>query len=286
MSTRCANCLYAMPLFLYDLPNWLFGLLISGVWVLAGLGGYLAFHRVCRVTFSEGERNLAMALLAVIATVNSLLLAFSAISVWEAFGSADKAVRNEAVTISALSRDLAVFDTAESHHARELLKKYAETVVAQEWPDMQSGHPNEVAWAAFETMFRSVGHLDPAGPREAALMPEIWARTNDLVKFRRERLYASEAQVPGTLWIVVVAATMLSLMTLFVLPRTAFHLTAVGLLSCSFGLVFFFIAAMDRPFAGTESIGSEPIKTSLLKMDQWNQETPRSKPTGALERRH
>lgn len=270
-----------MPLFLYDLPNWVFGLLISSVWVAVGVGGYLAFHRVCRATFSEGERNLAMALLAVIATVNSLLLAFSAISVWEAFGSADKAVRSEAITLGALSRDLAVFDSAESRHTRELLKTYAETVVDQEWKDMQGGHPNEVAWAAFEAMFRSVGHLDPVGPREAALMPEIWTRTNELVRFRRERLYASEAQVPGTLWIVVIAATLLSLVTLYVLPRTAFHLTAVGLLSCSFGLVFFFIAAMDRPFAGTESIGSEPIKTAVLRMDQWGEETSRSKPARA-----
>ena len=54
-------------------------------------------------------------------TINSLLLAFSAVSVWEAFSSADGAVTQEANTVSALARDLAVYDSAESRHARQML---------------------------------------------------------------------------------------------------------------------------------------------------------------------
>jgi hypothetical protein len=88
-----------MPLPLYDLPNWPLGMLVCGGWVVIGLGGYVVFHRVCRVNFAEGEKNLAMALLGVVATVNSLLLAFSAVSAWEAFGSADRAVHGEATQV-------------------------------------------------------------------------------------------------------------------------------------------------------------------------------------------
>jgi len=259
-----------MPLAFYDLPNWLFGLLISGGWVLVGVGGYLAFQRVCRVTFAEGDRNLAIALLGVIATINSLLLAFSAISVWESFGSAEKAVRNEAVIMTALGRDLMVFDTAQSRVARDLLQKYGATVVDQEWSAMRRGELPEQARDLLDDMFRAVGRIDPLGAREAALMPEIWARTNELVKARRERTQASEAQVPGTLWSVVVLATMLTLVTTYVLPRSAFNLVAVGLLSGVFGLVFFFIAAMDRPFAGAESIGPEPIQRTVQTMARWS----------------
>ena len=259
-----------MPLALYDLPNWLFGLLISGGWILIGLGGYVAFQRLCRVTFAEPERNLAIALLGVIATINSLLLAFSAISVWESFGSAEKAVRNEAVVMTALARDLAVYDTAQSRQARDLLRAYAGVVVDQEWAAMRKGEFPEQARDLLDDMFRAVGRIDPVGPREAALMPEIWARTNELIKARRERTQASEAQVPATLWSVVVLATMLTLLTTYVLPRSAFNFTAVALLSGVFGLVFFFIAAMDRPFAGSESIGPEPIQRTMQTMARWS----------------
>lgn len=259
-----------MPLALYDLPNWLFGLLISGGWILIGLGGYVAFQRLCRVSFAEAERNLAIALLGVIATINSLLLAFSAISVWESFGSAEKAVRNEAVVMTALARDLSVYDTVQSRQARDLLRTYAGVVVDQEWAAMRKGEFPEQARDLLDDMFRAVGRIDPVGPREAALMPEIWARTNELIKARRERTQASEAQVPATLWSVVVLATMLTLLTTYVLPRSAFNLTAVALLSGVFGLVFFFIAAMDRPFAGSESIGPEPIQRTMQTMARWS----------------
>lgn len=269
-----------MPLPLYDLPNWLFGMLVCGGWVVIGLGGHVVFHRVCRVNFAEGEKNLAIALLGVVATVNSLLLAFSAVSAWEAFGSADRAVHGEATTLSTLSRDLAVFGSVESDHARELLRAYAKTVVEQEWPYMRNGQPGHSTWTAVDSMFRAVGNIRPATPREVALMPEIWARTNELVKYRRERLYAGEAQVPGTLWAVVTLGTFLTIMATYVFPRTAFNLAAVSVLSGALGLVFFFIAAMDRPFAGQESIGSGPIESTLLKMELWDDETRRLRPAG------
>lgn len=269
-----------MPISLYDLPNWLFGILICGGWVVIGLAGYVVFQRVCRAQFAEAERNLAIALLAVIATVNSLLLAFSAVSAWESFGSADRAVHGEATAISTLGRDLAVFGSPESNHARERLRTYAKNVVEQEWPDMRSGRANDSTWTAMDNMFRAVGNIKPAVPREVALMPEIWARTNELVRFRRERLYAGEAQVPGTLWAVVTFVTFLTIMATYVFPRTAFNLVAVAVLSGSLGLVFFFIAAMDRPFAGKESIGPEPIESSLAKMDKWDVDTRKQRAVG------
>jgi hypothetical protein len=222
---------------------------------------------VCRATFSEGERNLAIALLAVIATVNSLLLAFSAISVWESYGQADKAVRGEAVTIGALARNLAAFDTPESRAARGLLGNYAHVVLDEEWQAMRTGRHSEAAWSAFEQVFGAIGRLDQSAPRHVALMPEIWELTNELLKFRRERLYASEAEVPSALWIVVLVGTVLTITTTYVFPRTAFNTTAVGMLSLSLGLVFFFIIAMDRPFCGTDGIGPEPIESALKKMD-------------------
>lgn len=270
-----------MPLHLYDLPNWLFGLLVTGAWVVVGLGGYMIFQRVCRVQFADEQKTLAIALLSVLATVNSLLLAFTAVSVWESFGLADQAVRGEAVTISSLARDLAVFDTEQSHQARDLLKLYARTVVAEEWPHMRSGHPDDDALAALDGMFRVVGAIRPAQPREEALMPEIWARANELIKHRRERLYAGGAQVPDTLWVVVILGTLLTIMTTYVLPRNAFHLATTAVLSGSMGLVFFFVAAMDRPFAGKESIGPEPIELSLRRMEQWDQETRRLRSASA-----
>jgi len=106
---------------LYDLPNWLLGLVISG-------GG--------------------------VATINSLLLAFSTVSVWESFDSAEEAVVHEADTIGELARDLAVFDSEASRRARTMLRQYARLVVDEEWTDMRPGGANVDAWRTVDNLFR------------------------------------------------------------------------------------------------------------------------------------
>ncbi len=259
-----------MPTWLYDLPNWLFGALIVLTWAAFGVAGHELVHRMLRLHIDEHDRNLALALLAVIATINSLLLAFSAISVWDAFGTADKAVSGEATTVSELSRDLAVFNTPTSLRARVQLRAYTQSIVADEWPTMRTEQASDTTRLQFDRIFRAVGAIEPVTPREMALMPEIWARANELIKFRRHRLDASQGRVPGTLWVVVIAGTIMSLLPTFVLPRSAFNRVAIGGLSLSMGLVFFFVAAMDRPFAGKESIGPQPFEASLASMSRWD----------------
>ncbi len=262
-----------MPLFLYDMPNWAIGLLFTMGWAALGWGGYVLLHRLRPLNVAEGDRNLAIALLAVVATVNSLLLAFAAIAVWQTYSDAGDAVSAEATAMGQLSRDLAIYDTEPSHQAREQLKAYARMVVDQEWPAMRRDEPDEDAWLALDQLFRAIGKMQPATPREQALMPEIWARTNELVKFRRDRLGSADDQVPGTLWIVVVLGTVLTLLPTYVLPRTRFNEVAIGMLSFSMGLMFFFIAAMDRPFAGQEGIGPQPFESMLRNMALWDRAT-------------
>jgi hypothetical protein len=264
-----------MPLFLYDWPNWALGLLFTIGWALLGVSGHALLHRLRPVELAEADRNLAIALLAVVATVNSLLLAFAAIAVWQSYSDANQATTAEATAMSQLSRDLAVFDTAPSDLARQRLKDYARVVVDKEWPAMRIDQLDEGTWQEFDELFRAVGQLQPATPREVALMPQIWSHANELVKFRRDRLDAVQDQVPVTLWAVIILGTVLTILPTYALPRTRFNQALVAMLSFSMGLMFFFIAAMDRPFAGQESIGPEPFESVLRNMALWDTEKPR-----------
>lgn len=263
-----------MPLFLYSIPNWLLGSLISGLAVVFTLTGYWLFRRVAKHEFSDDERGLAMAVLGVVATINSLLLAFSAVSVWEAFGTAEDAVIAEGDTIAQLSRDLAVFGTPEADEARNRLLRYTRMVVDTEWPLMRAGEMSEETWVAADSTFRAIARLDPDTPKRVALLPEIWEKANEMVAHRRDRLQMTEAEVPSTLWLVVFAGTLLTMFTVFVLPATRFNITVIGGLAASMGLVFFFIIAMDRPFAGEESIGPEPFVSAIDNIERWDREVP------------
>jgi hypothetical protein len=192
--------------------------------------------------------------------------------VWDSFGSAEEAVVHEANTLGALARDLAVFDSPESRQAHRMLRAYAEVVVNAEWNTMRNGVANIEAWNAFDRMFLVIGRLDPDTPRRVALLPEILQRTNELLKERRSRLHTSESGVPGTLWTVVLIGTLLTVGTMFVLPPTKFNILMIAVVSLAIGLVFFLIIAMDRPFAGKESISPAPFQLAIDNMIRWNSE--------------
>ena len=264
--------------FLYDLPNWILGIIIIGTTVAASFAVYFAFHRIWRPAFSEDNKAVGLVILTVVATINSLLLAFSAISVWEAFGAADAAVSQEANTISALARDLAVYDSEESREARRMLREYSENVVSVEWHDMAHGDANPAVWNMFDRMFQKIGTIEPDTPKRTVLLPEVLARTNELLKERRSRLYTSESEVPTTLWSVVILGTLATMIAAFVLMPNRFHHWMVGLLSFSFGLVFFLIVAMDRPFAGKESISPHPFEIAVANMQRWDREIAKNVP--------
>jgi hypothetical protein len=259
-------------LFLYDLPDWLMALTVVGTIVGLSYAAYLAFHRLWRPVFSDDQRNVAMTVLTVVATINSLLLAFLAVSVWESFGAAETAVVEEANTVGELARDLAIFDSRESRAARHQLREYANMVMTIEWRDMQRGQANRQVWNAFDRIFVAIGAIEPDTPRHSALLPEILARTNELLKQRRTRLHTSESAVPITLWGVVLIGTALTIVTMFVQPPTRFYLWIMGLLCTSIALVFYLIVAMDRPFAGEQSISPEPFQLAIENMQRWDRE--------------
>ena len=259
-------------LLLYDLPDWLMAAVIVGTVVGLSYAGYFLVHRVWRRSFSEEETNVSMNVLTVIATVTSLLLAFVALSVWESFGAAETAVVEEANSLGALARDLALFDSDQSREARRMLREYAAMVVNVEWHDMQHGESNIEVWKSFDRIYLAIGNLEPDTPRRSALLPEIWARTNELLDQRRTRLHASEASVPPALWAVVAIGTALTIGTTVVLSPTRFHLWIIGLLAMSIGLVIYLVLAMDRPFAGHQSITSEPFQLAIENMERWDTE--------------
>ncbi len=257
---------------LYDLPDWLMGVCIVGTIVGLSYACYFLVLRIWRRSFTDEETNVSMTVLTVIATITSLLLAFVAVSVWESFNDAEEAVVNEANSVSELARDLAIFDSAQSRDARHMLREYADMVVNVEWRDMQRGASNKEVWNTFDRMFLAIGNLEPDTPRRAALMPEIFASTNQLLDDRRIRLHTSQSAVPLTLWVVVLLGAALTIGTTVVLAPTRFHYWIVGLLAMSIALVFYLVVAMDRPFAGEQSISAEPFQLAIENMNRWDAE--------------
>jgi hypothetical protein len=255
---------------LYTMPHWPMGVLVVGATTGISLAVYGLMHRALRLKLSEEEAAAGPAFAGILATVTSLLLAFTAVSVWEAFKSADGAVTNEATTATMMARDLASLGGPAANAAREELRGYLTSVVEKEWPLLSSGGMSDDARVRIDHIFRAVALIEPKTKREEIIAAEIWARLNDLAKYRRERLMAAHARVPQTLWAVVLIGTLMTVICAGTLKPNRFGWAMMAGLSSSFGLVFFFILAMDRPFSGRESVGPDAVQDTLASMEFWD----------------
>ncbi|KWB89318.1 DUF4239 domain-containing protein [Burkholderia ubonensis] len=253
-------------LFLYNIPAAAMGALIVTATLAAALLGYAAFRRVLPARIDAEQRGMIVAMLSAVTTINSLLVAFSAVSVWSSYQAATDTVAAEAACATELSRDLAAFRVAGTgaDAARRALADYLARVVDDEWPQMQQhGRADPRAEAAFDRMFAAINRVTPADERERVLLAQAMARANEMVKYRQARLQNLESAMPGTLWAVMLVSSSLSLLLLYALPGTRFNVGLVSIWAVTLGLAFFFVLAVDRPFAGEVSVSAAPIRHAL-----------------------
>ncbi|OJA26485.1 bestrophin-like domain [Burkholderia ubonensis] len=253
-------------LFLYNIPAAAMGALIVAATLAAALLGYAAFRRVLPARIDAEQRGMIVAMLSAVTTINSLLVAFSAVSVWSSYQAATDTVAAEAACATELSRDLAAFRVAGAgaDAARRALADYLARVVDDEWPQMQQhGRADPRAEAAFDRMFAAINRVTPADERERVLLAHAMARANEMVKYRQARLQNLESAMPGTLWAVMLVSSSLSLLLLYALPGTRFNVGLVSIWAVTLGLAFFFVLAVDRPFAGEVSVSAAPIRHAL-----------------------
>ncbi|KVM67284.1 hypothetical protein WJ61_26595 [Burkholderia ubonensis] len=253
-------------LFLYNIPAAAMGALIVAATLATALLGYAAFRRVLPARIDAEQRGMIVAMLSAVTTINSLLVAFSAVSVWSSYQAATDTVAAEAACATELSRDLAAFRVAGAgaDAARRALADYLARVVDDEWPQMQQhGRADPRAEAAFDRMFAAINRVTPADERERVLLAQAMARANEMVKYRQARLQNLESAMPGTLWAVMLVSSSLSLLLLYALPGTRFNVGLVSIWAVTLGLAFFFVLAVDRPFAGEVSVSAAPIRRAL-----------------------
>jgi len=254
-------------MWMYDIPTWTLGVLVVGATMAAVLGGFAFIHRMFPGHRSEGSDGTVLAFVSVVCAFHSLLLAFSAVLVWQDFQDSEKAVAVEANTAADVFRDLGLYGSDTARTAQQILKDYVRTVVEEEWPVMADGLKLEKAQTLIDKVFATAGSLDPQTPRQQVIFSEIFRHLNELMNNRHERLHDAESEMPGLFWSIVLVATVLLIAYMGMLPLTRLNLLMAGGMAAAIGLIFFFIIAMDHPFAGATGVDPQPLQELLSEME-------------------
>lgn len=222
-------------------------------------------HRRIPHTTLAANQEVTSYVLAVVAAVYAVLLAFVVVIVWQGFEDASTDATHEAADIGLIYRDAEALG-ARGAELRVALEGYARSVVEQEWPRMAEEHEESRRTdVALNVVWDSLRGLADRGGRESAFTEEGLKRLHDAVELRRERILDSQSQLPAPLWVVLIVGALISigLAAFFAVERLMPHTFMIAALATTVALVLFLVLSLDLPFSGDIGVSPSAMQDTL-----------------------
>ncbi|MDX2198725.1 MAG: DUF4239 domain-containing protein [Phycisphaerae bacterium] len=254
-----------MLFFVYDIPQWLFGILTMAVCVIVGVGGlFVARPLVNRVLGpGAGANDIVSYFLSACGVFYGITLGLIAVGAWQSYSEVSGKVSREASALAALYNDVSSLPEPTGKELAAELRDYTRYVIDVAWPLHRRGEVPKVGTERLDAFRATLYAFEPASPGRAALHAEAIRKFNDLVELRRERLEAVDTGLPRALWRVVALGGILNICItwFFRVERVRLHATLVGITSALVGLLIFMTGAMDYPFRGEVSVGPDSFES-------------------------
>ena len=253
-------------IWLYEIPTWLLGIAIVGLFLLLSSAGLLLTRGWAKKMAPDND--FANYYLSALGVFYALLMGLIAVAVWESMGAVEGIVTSEAVSLSEMYQDLEGYPQPVRDRLRGRIHGYIRHVIEREWPALQKGELPLSGVPMVEAMVHDWVQFEPATEGQKIVHAEALHELNVFLGFRRERLQSFDTGLPGLLWFVVLAgaALTISLTYCFYTENRRFHLLLTGFLSAMIGMVVFVILAMDHPFAGELGVSSESFDRVLAQI--------------------
>ncbi|MDQ1358132.1 MAG: hypothetical protein QOJ52_3418 [Acidimicrobiaceae bacterium] len=253
---------------LVHVPGPLLGALMVVVAVAISVGGLMLVRRNVALATLEQHNDVAGFIIAVIGLLYGVLLAFVVIIVWQQYDAATSNANHEAISVDLLYRDAALFPD-QTAPIRQTLREYAHSVVDDEWhamSDRQGDSPvTDHLVGQLLTQFRAV-HIQ--SPEEQTFYTESVKRVYDLADARRQRLDANSNQLPGVLWIVLLAGGVITVgfTYFFGVSHFASHVLMVAALAAMIALTLYLVLSLDLPFSGDLRVGPHAMEQAIREL--------------------
>jgi hypothetical protein len=264
-----------MLYWIYDIPHWVGALLFAAVFVgITWLAIVFIRPWVRRHTADQPDWNqLIRAISGMFAVFYGVTLALIAVSAYQSFAASNQVVDREAAALGTLYRDVSSYPDPIRGELQAMLRDYTRYVIEEAWPDQQRGVIPEEGTARITAFQERLLSFQPQTRAEGVLHAETMGQFGVFVDYRRQRLHSVSTGLPTVLWFVVgVGAVLNAVLTwLFDVKRLSVHLLLAGIVSLFVAQMVFMIVAMDNPFRGEVSVGSDAfqlVQRSLMDGDR------------------
>lgn len=255
-------------LWIYTLPEPVFGLLCCSVFVLLGILGFFLTRPVVRflVGPSAGHNKGVDAVIGAVTLLYGLVLALIAVAVWQQFVAAQNIVASEAAALRSVYRDVDSFAEPERTVMTDQLRDYTRAVIDVEWPQQQRGIIPTGGIDELAEFEKSLYSFEPRSDRVRLVDQSAINQFNKMIEYRMLRLNTVATGIPATLWATLLIGALITTLTTYFLQlepvRT--QLTMTSLVTLLVGLVVFMTAVVDHPFRGTRGMSVTPEAFQLV----------------------
>jgi hypothetical protein len=130
--------------------------------------------------------------------------------------------------------------------------EYADRVVDDEWPVMDTGHHAPEARAAAVRLITTVTALQPEGEREQTIYASMLTAANDLWNSRRQRTSRGVNAVPTLEWVVLIGGGIITVVFtyFFRLRQWRVQLAMTTMVSTVIALNVYLVLMFGYPYSG------------------------------------
>lgn len=231
--------------------------------------GFLLISRFVPTRWLVADADAASALYATIGMVYAILIAISAIAVWEPHTEAGQSTEREAADLTEAYWSAGDLPDRAQFAIRSLITQYLHEVIDGEWPSLHTDRaPSERAMSLFAQLRTEANAIEPVGNRQQASYQQISAKISDAADARRSRIAAAGTGMPALLWPILIGGGIASIafLYLFGLDRTFPNGLMMATVGGMIALMLFVIYQVEYPFSRDLGIDPDAFRVALTQV--------------------
>jgi hypothetical protein len=230
---------------------WTVVVMVLGAGLLAALFAVVA-RRLIPLAALRSHHEVAGAVFLQLGVIFAVLLAFVFNGVRTGYSVAAQAVNQECGSLHGVAILADTLPPPGRTAVLEGVRAYLTAVIDREWRGMADGHISATAAERFRAAWTAVARVAPAGPGVGSVRREMLAEMATAHQSRETRLFQMTRALPGLIWVMLIAFTVLltGFLFAFAVENLWSQVVFAAVFAAGLALVLVIIRLLDLPFQG------------------------------------
>jgi hypothetical protein len=250
----------------FETLPWVFGAAITvTLFILFSIAGVIVVRRLVNFEYLKAHHDVAGYVFTNLGVLYAVLLAFTVVNVQQRFDKIKEISEIEASYLVDLYRDAEVFPPKHAKDIRDSIKKYAQSVIEDEWDLMPLGIFSKITIQSLKDVWAAYYRVELATKKQEIWYAESINKLNNLTNTRLARLVGSRESLGTEMWILLILGglTLIIFFWFFGLESLIPHLLMAAILAAAIAFLLFLIYSLDTAFSGTLKVTPESMERVL-----------------------